>query len=54
MHIAAHPDDWMDHAGVVARLLNLMGYIADQVHNSEHLHRALRPEFARIVEAADL
>lgn len=52
--LIATRSDWASNAGTPARLLDLMGYIAKHVHNSETLHRALRPEFARIVEASDI
>jgi len=40
--------------GFSARVLELMGYIAREMNDHENVHRALRPEFERIVEAADL
>jgi hypothetical protein len=52
--IIANGDNWASNPGVVAKLLYLMGYIAGEVLKSENVHRALRPEFERIVEAADL
>ncbi len=41
-------------AGFSARVLELMGYIAQEMNERENVHRALRPEFARIVEASDI
>lgn len=41
-------------AGVTSRVLELMGYIAREMNQRERIHRALRPEFARIAAAADL
>lgn len=52
--IIGNGDNWASNAGVVAKLLYLMGAIAGEVLRSENVHRALRPEFERIVEAADL
>jgi hypothetical protein len=52
--IIANGDDWASNPGVVAKLLCLMGYIAGEVLKSENVHRAMRPEFERIVEAADI
>ena len=52
--IIANNDNWASNPGVVAKLLYLMGTIAQEVLCSENVHRAMRPEFERIVEAADL
>jgi len=41
-------------ATFAARVLELMGYIAREMNESGSVHRALRPEFARIVEASDI
>lgn len=41
-------------AGVTSRVLELLGYIAQEMNQRERIHRALRPEFAQIAAAADL
>ncbi|AWD20992.1 hypothetical protein [Fuscovulum blasticum] len=51
LQIITRPD-WTWNAGVPARLLDMMGAISEEMLKSKHLHRALRPEFARILKAA--